>query len=179
MPAARLSLRAGAGSTGRRRAVLEGAGWGGGWSGGGRSADADLGGSCPCGQAGAGGREARASLGFPVAVPAAVYLDAAAGQAGQRVIAVRLGQRGGQAGGGRTGAGGGDDGAAGRGERDLAGVHWLAGAWSLAGGDGDRRGGAGGGAGQLGGGHPGGVLLRDQGGGRRAQHRAGWTARRR
>jgi hypothetical protein len=55
------------------------------------------------GQAGAGGREARAALGFPVAVSAAVYLDAAAGQAGQRVITVRLGQRGGQAGGGRTG----------------------------------------------------------------------------
>ena len=42
-----------------------------------------------------------------------------------------------------------------------------------AGRDGDRRGGAGGGAGQLDGGHPGGVLLGDQGRGRRAEHRPG------
>ena len=87
-------------------------------------------------------------------MPVAVYLDAAAGQGSQRVIAVRLGQRGGEAGGGRAGSDGGDDGAARCGERDLAGVHRLAGAWSLAGGDADGRGGAGGGAGQLDGDHP-------------------------
>ena len=50
-------------------------------------------------------------------------------------------------------------------KRDLPGVDGLAAALALAGGDGDRRGGAGCRAGQLGGGHPGGVFLRDQGGG--------------
>jgi hypothetical protein len=43
------------------------------------------------GQAGAAGPEARPGLGFAVAVPVAVYLDAAAGQGGQCVIAVRFG----------------------------------------------------------------------------------------
>src|ERR1019366_6118754 len=103
----------------------------------------------------------------------AVYLDAAAGQGGEGVIAVRAGQRGGEAGGSRAGPGGGDDGAAGGGERDLAGVDGLAGAGSLAGGDGDRGRGAGRGAGQFHGDDPGGVLLGDQGRGSGAEHRAG------
>src|ERR1035441_2370633 len=150
MPAARLSLRAG----GRFHGPAAGCAWGGGGgcvvpggagagvgaaggSGGDGAADRDPGGCCLGWQAGAAGREARAGLGFAVAVPVAVYLDAAAGQGGEGVIAVRAGQRGGEAGGSRAGPGGGDDGAAGGGERDLAGVDGLAGAGSLAGGDGD------------------------------------------
>jgi hypothetical protein len=101
MLVARLSLRAGGWVPGPACSTWKWRGWG-------RRGQAaigpqtrDLGGSCPRGQARAGGREARAGLGFAVAVPVAVYLDTAAGQAGQEVAAVRLGQRGEEAGGGR------------------------------------------------------------------------------
>src|ERR1035438_2002661 len=144
MPAARLSLRAG----GRFHGPAAGCAWGcgdgvgaAGGSGGDGAADRDPGGCCLGWQAGAAGREARAGLGFAVAVPVAVYLDAAAGQGGEGVIAVRAGQRGGEAGGSRAGPGGGDDGAAGGGERDLAGGDGLGGAGALSAGGGGGGGG--------------------------------------
>ena len=99
-------------------------------SGGERLADADLGDRGVGGQARPAGREARPGLGLAVAVPVAVDLDAAAGQAGQDAVPAR-GERGGQAGGGRAGPDGGDDRAPGGGERDLPGVHGLAGALAL------------------------------------------------
>src|SRR5271170_1226008 len=89
MAAARMSLRAAAGSTagvwcGGCEGIGPGCGRG---SGGEGSADADLGGRGPGGQVRSAGREARPSLGFPVAVPVAVGVDAAAGQAGQDGVA--------------------------------------------------------------------------------------------
>src|ERR1035441_7558788 len=124
MPAARLSLRAGGrfngpaagcawggGDGGRRGGGVRGGGGGrggggAGGSGGEGAAARDPGGCCLGWQAGAAGREARAGLGFAVAVPVAVYLDAAAGQGGEGGIGVRAGQRGGEAGGSRAGPGG-------------------------------------------------------------------------
>ena len=106
MAVARMSLRAAAGSTaGGFCGGCGGMKRGGRGSGGDGAADADLGGRGGGGQARPAGREARPGLGFPVAVSVAVDIDAAAGQAGQGVIAVRFGQRGGQAGGGRAGPG--------------------------------------------------------------------------
>ena len=145
-------------------------------SGGDGAADADLGFRGEDGNARPAGREARPGLGLPVAVPVAVGVYAPAGEAGQDGVAVRLGQRGGQAGGGRAGPGSGDDRAACGGKRDLARVHGLAGALALSGRDGDRRGGAGCCAGQLDGGDPGGVLLGDEGRAGGAEHRAGGRA---
>jgi hypothetical protein len=137
-------------------------------SGGQGLADADLGWRGAGGQARPARREAGPGLGLAVAVPVPVDLDAAPGQASQDGVPVGRGEGGGQAGGRGAGPGGGDDGPAGSGERDLTGVHWLAGAASPAGRDGDRRSGAGGSAGQFDGSYPGGVLLRGQSRGRRA-----------
>jgi len=61
-------------------------------------------------------REAQAGLGLAVTVPVPAGLDAAAGQAGQDGVPVRLGECGGQAGGGRAGPDGSDDGPPGGGE---------------------------------------------------------------
>jgi hypothetical protein len=107
--AARLSLRAAAGSTaGGFLRWLHGTGTAGGCgSGGDRAADADLGCRGEDGDARAAGREARPGLGLAVAVPVSVHVDAAAGQAGQDRVAAGRGQLGGQAGGGGPGPGGG------------------------------------------------------------------------
>src|SRR5262249_32106024 len=90
----------------------------GGWtpqtrSGGDRPADADLGGCDAGGQTRPGGGEAEAGLGFAVPVPVTVNDNAVTCQGGQRVVAARGDQRGGQAGGGRPGPGRGHDGVAG------------------------------------------------------------------
>ena len=73
-----------------------------------------------------GGGEARPGFGLAVAVPVAVDLDVAAGQAGQGAVAARGDRRDGPAGSGRPGPGGGDDRAPGGGERYLTGLDGLA-----------------------------------------------------
>src|SRR3954465_10343014 len=67
-----------------------------------RLADADLGGRGLGGNARAAGREARPGLGPAVAVPVAVHVNAAAGQAGQDAAAAPRGRRGERPGGTRT-----------------------------------------------------------------------------
>src|ERR1019366_2461354 len=82
--AARMSLRAAAGSTvGGFLRWLHGTGTAGGCGAGGdRAADADLGCRGEDGDARAAGREARPDLGLAVAVPVSVHVDASAGHAG-------------------------------------------------------------------------------------------------